>query len=474
MNNPFRKLIKCRQYLKSLVLLGFIVMISCDNSSNKINKINELIDNYSNAKILNGELYIKLSDTAFFKKVGYYDYDSNILHRQVSTNSKFNIASLTKLFTATCILKLYQDGKVELDEKLSSCIHDLRGKWSDSVSIRQLLNHTSGLPREFPRDMKKINFDADGMAYNSLLTKSDSIQTRFKPGSRISYSNIAYWYLGMLIEKQMKMPYIDAVRLILNRNGDSFNELTISNDQSIKNHFISGNNIETRNSALDTKSRYASGGISTDINTIKELIETIYDDSFIASETRSLFFSDFGFKKQQSNKMFAGYLPGYRNMIWMNDKQEFIITLNNSDGPTPILQNTQIAINNLSSVVMGNKKEISDFEALDDYSQISLNPGNFKYKDLIVWDNNESLQSVSFGSAVEKRVFEIVRDENGFISQELGNVSIYGYKVFNDSVLVVLRGNGSTECRIVFNSNPEIPHELEKNETVRITNIGRK
>jgi len=64
---------------------------------------------------------------------------------QITTDTVFDIASVSKQFTATAILLLVESGKLTLDDALSQYVPDLPA-WSDKVTVAQLMHHTSGIP----------------------------------------------------------------------------------------------------------------------------------------------------------------------------------------------------------------------------------------------------------------------------------------------------------------------------------------
>ena len=97
--------------------------------------------------------------------------------------TKFRVGSITKSFTAIVILQLQERGLLSLDDTLSKYLPDYPS--AERITIRRLLNHTSGIPG----------------------TTSQDQTLEFVPGSRISYSNTGYIVLGRVIEKICGKPY---------------------------------------------------------------------------------------------------------------------------------------------------------------------------------------------------------------------------------------------------------------------------
>ena len=125
-------------------------------------------------------------------------------------NSIFQIGSITKQFTATVILKLQEENKLKVTDKLSQYFPDYPK--GDSITIEQLLTHTSGI-YSYTSDhvfmQHEVSKPADRQKMMALF-KDKPLQ--FSPGTKWEYSNSAYSLLGYIIEDVAKMPYEQAVR----------------------------------------------------------------------------------------------------------------------------------------------------------------------------------------------------------------------------------------------------------------------
>jgi CubicO group peptidase (beta-lactamase class C family) len=129
------------------------------------------------------------------KGFGYSDVEHSI---PITPETEFRIGSITKQFTAAAILKLQENGKLSLNDKLSTFIPDYpRG---DEVTIHHLLTHTSGIPSytSKPDFRKTLTFQIDPLKLIDSL-KNDTFV--FDPGELHIYSNSGYFLLGYIIEK---------------------------------------------------------------------------------------------------------------------------------------------------------------------------------------------------------------------------------------------------------------------------------
>jgi CubicO group peptidase (beta-lactamase class C family) len=133
----------------------------------------------------------------------------------VDHNSLFRIGSTTKTFTALSILKLVEQGKFKLDSKLKDIAPEIpfENQWEAEAPVRiiHLLEHTAGFDdMHFAAMMnttgKKVS------ALEEALAHSKAMKSRWKPGTRWSYSNPGYAILGMLIEKYSGTDYQSFIR----------------------------------------------------------------------------------------------------------------------------------------------------------------------------------------------------------------------------------------------------------------------
>ena len=118
----------------------------------------------------------------------------------------YQLASVTKQFTAAGILLLVEGGKVSLDGKITDILPGLPAAWSP-VTVRHLLTHTSGIKSY--TDVFGETKVADSQVFTSdqilALVKDAPLQS--VPGAKFAYCNTGYYLLGMIIEKASGKPY---------------------------------------------------------------------------------------------------------------------------------------------------------------------------------------------------------------------------------------------------------------------------
>lgn len=124
--------------------------------------------------------------------------------RPADPHDKFRIACITKSFTSTVILQLVDEGKLSLDDSLGKFALGVNAPNPDSITIRELLNHTSGLYNFSEDPGFKPAFFADPRrpwTAREKLALAISHPAVFPPGSRYKYNNTEYELLELIIEK---------------------------------------------------------------------------------------------------------------------------------------------------------------------------------------------------------------------------------------------------------------------------------
>jgi len=143
-----------------------------------------------------------VKDGKIIKATGY-GFANRKLGIPVGADTVFKIASVSKQFIATGIMLLVQEGTIALDNPISRYLDDTPPAWQ-SITIRHVLTHTSGLIREAPGfDPMKVESDA------AVIRSSYSLPLRFTPGQQWEYGNVGYYVLAEVIHKTSGMAWTE-------------------------------------------------------------------------------------------------------------------------------------------------------------------------------------------------------------------------------------------------------------------------
>lgn len=131
-------------------------------------------------------------------------------NRPLTATDHFRIGSQTKTFTAAVVLQLVDEGLVALDAPIGRYLPGVvTGNYDgDVITVRQLLQHTSGLVR----DVRDAAANPDGTyALAELVRSAMDEPPQFAPGTGLGYSNVGYLVLGLLVERLTGRPVRDAI-----------------------------------------------------------------------------------------------------------------------------------------------------------------------------------------------------------------------------------------------------------------------
>lgn len=174
--------------LRSVLLTIAIVALAHASSGQTPDRFQQVVQPYVDAQMFMGSVLVaKDGKVIFSNSYGMADLEWNVPN---SSTTRFNIASMTKQFTAASILLLEDRGKLKTDDLVKKYLPDAPASW-DKITIYHLLTHTSGISddaaRYEPGPPEKLTFTDKPL--NS------------QPGEQWAYTNLGYIVLGYLLEK---------------------------------------------------------------------------------------------------------------------------------------------------------------------------------------------------------------------------------------------------------------------------------
>jgi CubicO group peptidase (beta-lactamase class C family) len=186
------------------------VAITCDTiiTAEKLRKIDSLYQSIVKEKQFNGSFLLGRGDSVLYTDFsGYADFQTK---RKLTQNSRFEIASVSKQFTAVSILILYEQGKLKLTDKVQRFIPDFPYQ---NITVHQLLCHRSGLPEYFKfaddyQQDKNVIIDNDSLLRMLKTFKPKILQM---PNQKFDYCNTGYVVLASIVERASGMKFTDFV-----------------------------------------------------------------------------------------------------------------------------------------------------------------------------------------------------------------------------------------------------------------------
>lgn len=187
-----------------------------------------LLNYYTSEKQFNGVVLVATNgEIDFLSSTGIGNRQNGSV---LNTKSKFKIASMTKVFTAVLVMKLVEEKRINLDDKIGKYLPNYQGEGKDKVTIHQLLTYSSGIENKL---------DALGMTpYQTNKTLDEFIEAYcsgelvFTPGEKSEYGNTEYILLQKIIETVTGSSYETYLAKII------LQPLGIQNTQLVKSKAI--------------------------------------------------------------------------------------------------------------------------------------------------------------------------------------------------------------------------------------------
>lgn len=195
--------------MKKQIMASFAIILGvfAATAQNPGKKIDSLIEKAVKLNRFNGSVLVcKNGKIVYEKAYGYQDAAAHVLN---TSNTIYQIGSTTKEFTAAVILKLAEQHKLSLEDKLSKYFPEYK-RWNE-ITIKHLLTHTSGI-YEILRDHTAFNEGTVPRSMEKTLSYFIDKPLDFDPGTQYSYCNSGYILLGLIIEKVTGKPYQAVVR----------------------------------------------------------------------------------------------------------------------------------------------------------------------------------------------------------------------------------------------------------------------
>jgi CubicO group peptidase (beta-lactamase class C family) len=173
-------------------------------------ELDSFLKKLSAADNFSGVVLLAKGDKILFEKAyGDANKDFKIPN---NVNTKFNLGSMNKMFTAVAIAQLVEAGKLSFDDPLGKFMPDFLDKDSaQKIKIKHLLTHTSGLGSYFGERFLNSS-RANYRTIDDYLELVKAEKPAFEPGTRWSYSNTAFLVLGKVVEKASGEDYFEYMR----------------------------------------------------------------------------------------------------------------------------------------------------------------------------------------------------------------------------------------------------------------------
>lgn len=254
-----------------IVLVLFVMSLSSTgqtSQTNLISKIDSIVTAYMTTNKIVGISIGIVKDGKIYLTKGYGTTEIDKL-KPVDSLTNFLTCSISKLFTATAIMLLSEQGKIDITKKLIFYLPDFKMKderYKD-ITIEQMLTHTSGL--YWDEHLK--HSPNDSSALRKFVYSLNNKTLDFAPGTKFdgtkTYSNAAYDILGYLVQKISGMPYEDYMKENIlaraNMVNSAFNYENIPVERRSAPHILKGKSIKMGGIYDENREHSPSGNLNS-------------------------------------------------------------------------------------------------------------------------------------------------------------------------------------------------------------------
>jgi CubicO group peptidase (beta-lactamase class C family) len=268
--------------------LLLITVVTHSHAQNNFSAFEKALVQLNKEKAFNGAVLVaKNGNILYQKNIGYADMEHNT---PISTNTKFELASITKAFTAILILQLFEKGKIKLDASVSNYIPEFTRNDSGQITIHHLLSHTSGL-----QDFVGLSCDFATWTKKEFLEELQKTPIHFKPGTQFEYSSSTYILLRFIIERVTGKSYSTNVKENIFDVADMSHSGIIYNHNIIKDRALGYTVTEDKyQNALPVANHEIFIGAASMYSTTQDLLkfdQALYTDKLLKQKEKNLMYT---------------------------------------------------------------------------------------------------------------------------------------------------------------------------------------
>lgn len=296
--------------MKSQITLFFLIVFA-GNVFGQPSVLVNFIDSFVVKNNFNGTILIQQQSGVIYEKsFGLANFQFKVPNKN---ETRYKIASITKLFTSVLIMQLWEKGEIDLNKTIKNYLPDYKGEGGDKVTIHQLLNHTSGMAntdtvKSIESALKSgIPLYQKPRSTDELLENYCSDKLVHEPGKVFDYNNGDYIVLGKIIEKIYNKTYEQVVnenilQFLKMKNTGLLYQKDIINDLADTYFFREDLNKLVPDLPVYIENWYAAGSMYSTTNDLLLFSNALFGLQLV--------------KQASLNKMFTSGLDEYGYGVW--------------------------------------------------------------------------------------------------------------------------------------------------------------
>ena len=250
-------------------------------------KLDQFFDRLAEKNKAMGSLVIVREGNVLYTRAIGYSQISGTEKKPLTAVNRFRIGSITKMFTATLVLQLVEEGKLKLTDTLDKFLPQVPN--AKKITVGQILSHRSGIPNVSREQNAQGNMNTIPMTKDEHLALIVKATPDFEPDTKSLYSNSGYFLLGLIIEKLTGKSYQAvlhekiASKIGLNDTYMATGNIDVNKNESLTYFMIPGGDWkqvpETHPSLL-----FSAGAIVSTPNDMAKFIQALFDGKIVSKE----------------------------------------------------------------------------------------------------------------------------------------------------------------------------------------------
>jgi CubicO group peptidase (beta-lactamase class C family) len=263
-------------------------------AASRAEKIDALLSAYNKQRYFNGSALVAEHGNVILRKgYGLANMEWQIPNRP---DTKFRLGSITKQFTSMVVMQLVGEGKIKLDEKMTTYLPDYRKDTGDKVTVRNLLTHTSGIPSYTSMPGFFEQKSRDPHTVDEFVKNFCSGDLEFTPGTKWEYDNSGYFLLGAIIEhvtgKSYEQNLQERIFGPLGMNDSGYDHWATILPKRATGYQLTPNGYETA-PYLDMSIPFAAGSLYSTVDDLAKWDRALYTDKLLSADLKKIMFTPF-------------------------------------------------------------------------------------------------------------------------------------------------------------------------------------
>lgn len=273
--------------MKKFLIIGLLIFTNtiCFSQPFNSQRLDSLFHALEENNKFMGSIAVSQNGKLLYSKTtGYSDIENS---KRADIDTRYRIGSISKMFTASLILKATEENKISLNQPLDKYFPEIEN--SNKITIGNLLNHKSGI-HDFTNDKSYLSYNTVAKSEKQMIEIIAKGKSDFEPGSKVEYSNSNYIVLSYVLEKIYKKSYSailnsKIIRPLRLKNTYFGSNIQIQKNESYSYHF---KKEWIKGTETDLSIPLGAGAVVSNPTDLTAFIEQLFNGKIISKKSLSV------------------------------------------------------------------------------------------------------------------------------------------------------------------------------------------